>query len=133
MDMESDFHKIRSRIDAIYAKNKMVITGKKKKKILLKDGFITYQIDIENLKCPCGQRSFRGAELCDHLLCALTKKYRLSDMTITFITVEHILKKFKELLKKPPDNFNNKLEPLVKDYLKNTECGICLDNLLHML
>ncbi len=131
----SRYDKMTGAIDKLYERkiNYVTIKNKNKKIIPIKDGIITYKINLSpKLGCQCYANTSNDI-YCTHILYLLTKIYKLSDLTITFIHLKQVHEQFIKYIMKNNntitrgvDDLNNILEGEVAKYFAEETCGICL-------
>lgn len=96
---------------------------KNKNTCFIKDGLIKYKILLNKFpKCIC----MKNDDFCDHLIFYLNNIIGLDETTIYLLENKDL----KQELSNIELNENNILETC-NNFLKNNDCGICLDNLLN--
>ena len=124
----SRYNEMNRAINKLYERkiNYVTMKNKNKKIIPIKDGIVTYKINLNpKLGCQCDAHT---GIYCNHILYLLSKIYKLSDLTITFIHLKQVHEQFiKYIIKnRTIDDLNNILEGEIKKYFAEETCGICL-------
>lgn len=126
----SRYNEMTRAINKLYERkiNYFIMKNKNKKIIPIKDGIVTYKINLSpKLGCQCDE--FTYADIyCNHILYLLSKIYKLSDLTITFIHLKQAHEQFIKYIMKNNnyDDLNDVLEEEIAKYFTKEDCGICL-------
>ncbi len=139
----SKYEKIYRAVDILYERKVtyFILKNKNKKVIPIKDGIVTYKINLSpKIECQCYQYN-TGANgtdrsnsdiYCNHILYLFSKIYKMSDLIITFIHLKPLHEQFINYIVKNDnisDELNNILEGELANYFKEEVCGICLSSL----
>lgn len=104
--------------------NLYTITKIKPSNISIKDGIITYGINLNSLVCQCSSKN-NSTNLCNHKIFVLTTYFKLDWLVIIFI--HKLIKHFQE--NKHNNNLNEILLNVVNNEILSDECGICMENI----
>lgn len=119
---------INRRLNVIFDKNKFTIINNKRKNglVSLKEGYITYQIQIKSFGCHCGNND--NNNICDHILFILYEYFKLDTFVISYLTFENIKQQFIEYinLNVNYNKINDLLHNDIVNFLDESDCGICL-------
>lgn len=99
---------------------------KDKYKINIKDGFINYLVDLNNLICPC---KTNNVKYCNHILFFLYYHLNLSIVSITYLDIKEIFQKFIKYIHENKQNLNTLIEKDIYRYF-DKDCIICYDKLI---
>ncbi len=119
--IESIFKKMRNKINKVYENKQLDIFGSKNGKIIVRDGFIRFLVNIKTLRCQCMKKDEKLP--CEHLIFVFVKYYNLSDYTITLLYLDGVT----DMIKQKKNNED--IEKHISNQLKSIECGICLQQL----
>ncbi len=88
--------------------------------VYVKDGIVTYCVNLNPLSCPCSTK-----QLCNHRIFVLNTHFNLDFVSMVFI--HKLLPKFYENISDP--NVNKILTQIVHDDILTDECAICVEKL----
>jgi hypothetical protein len=126
--MESSIDEVINALSGCY--NNKYIISKKKKKIMIKDGIITYKIitdnNLEKIRCQCMSTD----KTCSHLMFLLSKHFNMSCLVISLMNHKKVYRYFMNNYIRLGFAIGKQMDLEIDNLLDDAECGVCLYHLL---